>query len=90
MSGSLEISVDTAEAPVVSGVSEQMRAIHMDTSALSVLESLSPLEMGLTPRSSLSWLQQLLLLQLRSLLLRPRLPGKLPTLSSLGKAMCFV
>ncbi|DBA75837.1 TPA: hypothetical protein ACH3X1_010240 [Trebouxia sp. C0004] len=39
MSTSLDISIDTAKAPVVStGVSEQMRAINVDTSASSVLD----------------------------------------------------
>ena len=39
MSTSYEISLGTADAPVVStGVSEQLRAIHMDTSASSVLD----------------------------------------------------
>ncbi|DBA96629.1 TPA: hypothetical protein ACH3X1_015489 [Trebouxia sp. C0004] len=39
MSTSFDISVETAKAPIVSiGVSEQMRAINMDTSASSVLD----------------------------------------------------
>jgi len=43
MSTSYEVSVDTAKAPVVStGVSEQMRAVHMDTSASSVLDEPKP------------------------------------------------
>ena len=47
MSASFEISLDTAAAPVMStGVSEQMRAIKMVTSASSVLNEAKPDEDG--------------------------------------------
>ncbi|DBA77866.1 TPA: hypothetical protein ACH3X1_009220 [Trebouxia sp. C0004] len=70
MSTSLDISIETAKAPVVStGVSEQMRAINVDTSASSVLD-----EPRQTGDGSYTQIQskQLLLLQLRSVLLGTR------------------